>query len=178
MTTGASRKTKRTGIFILGGLLVALILAGVVSNFASAHPDGLDSSLREGCTFDADDNITGGSCPAQESRDHELADSPLADYGIRGVDNSYLSTGLAGVLGVLITFAVGGGLFWLARRRGTDAPESGADDPVASTAGGSDGSTGDGSTGDGSTGDGSTGGGRTGGDDAIDNSAGLSGRSG
>ncbi|WP_203858799.1 PDGLE domain-containing protein [Plantactinospora mayteni] len=109
--------SKRSGAFVLGGLLVALLLAGVVSNFASAHPDGLDSSLREGCTFDADDNITGGSCPAQQAKDHELADSPLADYGIRGVDNAFLSTGLSGVLGVLITFAVGGGLFWLTRRR-------------------------------------------------------------
>ncbi|MEN3611568.1 PDGLE domain-containing protein [Plantactinospora sp. ZYX-F-223] len=113
--------SKRSGAFILGGLLVALLLAGVVSNFASAHPDGLDSSLREGCTFDADDNITGGSCPAQQAKDHELADSPLADYGVRGVDNAFLSTGLSGVLGVLITFAVGGGLFWLSRRRSTTA---------------------------------------------------------
>nr|WP_203864876.1 PDGLE domain-containing protein [Plantactinospora endophytica] len=113
--------TVRSGAFILGGLLVALLLAGVVSNFASAHPDGLDSSLREGCTFDADDNITGGSCPAQETKDHELADSPLADYGVKGVDNGYLSTGLSGVLGVLITFAVGGGLFWLTRRRSATA---------------------------------------------------------
>ncbi|AVT34414.1 cobalamin biosynthesis protein CbiM [Plantactinospora sp. BC1] len=114
--------SKRSGAFILGGLLVALLLAGVVSNFASAHPDGLDSSLREGCTFDADDNITGGSCPAQEAEEHELADSPLADYGVRGIDNTFLSTGLSGVLGVLITFAVGGGLFWLTRRRPTAAP--------------------------------------------------------
>ena len=117
MTTGGIRMTKRSGAFILGGLLVALLLAGVVSNFASAHPDGLDSSLRKGCTFDPDDNITGGSCPAQEAKEHELADSPLADYGVRGIENPYLSTGLSGVLGVLITFAIGGGVFWLARRR-------------------------------------------------------------
>ena len=32
------------------GLLVALLLAGVVSNYASSHPDGLDSSLLKGCT--------------------------------------------------------------------------------------------------------------------------------
>ncbi|MEH1013467.1 PDGLE domain-containing protein [Micromonospora sp. CPCC 206060] len=113
---------KRSWGFLVGGLLVALLLAGVVSNFASPHPDGLDSSLRAGCTFDAEDNITGGSCPAQASREHELADSPFADYGLRGIDNPYLATGLSGVIGVLLTFAVGGGLFWLARRRnGTDA---------------------------------------------------------
>ncbi|MGK5674966.1 PDGLE domain-containing protein [Micromonospora sp. URMC 106] len=108
---------KRSWGFLVGGLLVALLLAGVVSNFASSHPDGLDSSLREGCTFDADDNITGGSCPAQREKEHEIG-GPLADYGIAGVDNDFLSTGLSGVLGVLLTFAVAGGVFWLVRRRG------------------------------------------------------------
>ncbi|WP_328424177.1 PDGLE domain-containing protein [Micromonospora sp. NBC_00389] len=105
--------------FLVGGLLVALLLAGVVSNYASSHPDGLDSSLLKGCTVDADDNIVGGSCPAQQTRDHELGDSPLADYGVRGVGNDFLSTGLSGVLGVLLTFAIGAGGFWLLRRRGT-----------------------------------------------------------
>ncbi|MEU7614534.1 PDGLE domain-containing protein [Micromonospora rifamycinica] len=109
---------KRSWGFVAVGLLVALVLAGVVSNYASSHPDGLDSSLLKGCTVNADDEITGGSCPARQARDHELADSPLADYGIRGVDNGFLSTGLSGVVGVLLTFAVGGGLFWLLRRRG------------------------------------------------------------
>ncbi|WBB70622.1 PDGLE domain-containing protein [Micromonospora sp. WMMD812] len=109
--------SKRPWAFVVGGLLVALLLAGVVSNYASSHPDGLDSSLLKGCTVDADDNITGGSCPAQQAKDHELADSPLADYGVRGIDNAFLSTGLSGVLGVLLTFAIGGGVFWLLRRR-------------------------------------------------------------
>ena len=109
--------SKRQWPFLLGGLLVALLLAGVVSNYASSHPDGLDSSLLKGCTVNADDEITGGSCPAQQAKDHELADSPLADYGVRGIGNDFVSTGLSGVLGVLLTFAVGGGLFWLARRR-------------------------------------------------------------
>ncbi|MCO1597934.1 PDGLE domain-containing protein [Micromonospora sp. RHAY321] len=104
--------------FLVGGLLVALLLAGVVSNYASSHPDGLDSSLLKGCTVDADDTIVGGSCPAQQAREHELGDSPLADYGVQGVGNDFLSTGLSGVLGVLITFAIGAGGFWLLRRRG------------------------------------------------------------
>ncbi|MFG1775877.1 PDGLE domain-containing protein [Micromonospora sp. NPDC049048] len=107
---------KRSWGFVVGGLLVALLLAGVVSNFASSHPDGLDSSLREGCTFDADDNITGGDCPAQREKEHEVG-GPLADYGVAGIDNEFLSTGLSGVVGVLLTFAVAGGAFWLVRRR-------------------------------------------------------------
>jgi cobalt/nickel transport protein len=115
--------------FLVGGLLVALLLAGVVSNFASPHPDGLDSSLRKGCTVDAHDNITGGSCPAQRTKAHEV-NGPLAAYGIKGVHNPYLSTGLSGVLGVLLTFAIGGGVFWLVRRRGpaADGPDGMAAD--------------------------------------------------
>jgi cobalt/nickel transport protein len=111
------RQHRRVGWFILGGLIVALVLAGVVSNFASSHPDGLEAATLEGCTVDAEGNITGGTCAAQGERDHELGDSPLADYGVRGVDNEFLSTGLSGVIGVLLTFAVGAGLFWLVRRR-------------------------------------------------------------
>ncbi|MFI6132497.1 PDGLE domain-containing protein [Micromonospora sp. NPDC051141] len=122
--------SKRSWPFLLGGLLVALLLAGVVSNYASSHPDGLDSSLLKGCTVNADDEITGGSCPAQQAKDHELADSPLADYGVRGIGNDFLSTGLSGVLGVLLTFALGGGLFWLARRRGPAATGSAAAGPA------------------------------------------------
>lgn len=108
---------KRSRWFILGGLLVALLLAGVVSNFASGSPDGLDSASTKGCATNAKGEITGGSCMAQNAGGHELGDAPLAGYGIRGIDNAYLSTGLAGVVGVLLTFAVGGGIFWLARSR-------------------------------------------------------------
>ncbi|MER7442397.1 PDGLE domain-containing protein [Micromonospora avicenniae] len=126
---------KRPWAFIVGGLLVALVLAGVVSNYASSHPDGLDSSLLKGCTVDADDNIVGGSCPAQQAKDHELADSPLADYGVRGIENGFLSTGLSGVLGVLLTFAIGGGAFWLLRRRSSGAAVDGATSGAVAAAG-------------------------------------------
>ncbi|XVV09051.1 PDGLE domain-containing protein [Actinoplanes sp. CA-131856] len=120
--------SKRLGWFLAGGLLVALLLAGVVSSFASGSPDGLDYTAREGCTFNAEGEITGGTCMAQQEGEHQLSDSPLADYGIKGIDNEYLSTGLSGVLGVLITFGIGAGVFWLARRRGqtpADTTEAG-----------------------------------------------------
>jgi cobalt/nickel transport protein len=102
---------------LLAGFVVALILAGVVSSFASSSPDGLDATARQGCTFGPDGEITGGTCMAQKEGDHQLRDSPLADYGIKGIANPYVSTGLSGILGVLITGAIGGGAFWLLRRR-------------------------------------------------------------
>jgi cobalt/nickel transport protein len=104
-------------MFLVAGLLVALLLAGVVSSFASSSPDGLDRTALDGCTVDASGEITGGTCMAQKEQEHQLGGSPLAGYGIRGIDNGYLATGLSGVLGVALTFAVGGGLFWLVRRR-------------------------------------------------------------
>ena len=112
---------KRTTGFLLAGLFVALVLAGVVSNFASGSPDGLDAASTRGCTVDAAGEITGGTCIAQGARDHETADSPLADYSVAGLDNPYLATGLSGVAGVLVTFALAGGVFWLARGRGRAA---------------------------------------------------------
>ena len=107
---------KRTTWFILGGLLVALLLAGVVSNLASSSPDGLDSASAKGCTTNAEGEITGGDCMAANAKEHEVG-GPFADYGIAGIDNAYVSTAIAGVGGVLLTFAIGGGIFWLVRSR-------------------------------------------------------------
>ena len=128
-----SRQRVKLAVFLGLGLLVALLLAGVVSSAASSQPDGLDATAREGCTFNSDDEITGGDCLAKSAKDHDLADSPLADYGIRGIDNSFVSTGLSGVAGVLLVAAIGGGLFWLLRGRGTTAAAPAADAPAADT---------------------------------------------
>ena len=98
----------RRNSFLLAGLVVALLLAGVVSTFASSDPDGLER-VAEYKGF------------AETAQDHALGDGPLADYGVRGVENDRLSTGLAGVVGVGITFAFGLGLFALVRR-GRDEP--------------------------------------------------------
>jgi cobalt/nickel transport protein len=104
--------------FYLGFALVALVVAGVLSYFADSDPDGLDSATLKGCEVvetAAGEELT-GSCIAQRAGDHHLADSPLADYTVDGDDRF---TGVAGVLGVLATAVVAGGLFWLLRRRPT-----------------------------------------------------------
>jgi cobalt/nickel transport protein len=117
--------TKRLGWFIAAGLLLAALLAGVASNFASSSPDGLDHTALNGCTVNDRGEITGGTCIAQRERAHQTADSPLAGYGLRGIDNKFLSTGLSGILGVAITFAIGGGIFWLVRHRKPAARQAG-----------------------------------------------------
>jgi cobalt/nickel transport protein len=127
--------SRRFGWVLAGGLLVAVLLAGVASNFASSSPDGLDATARKGCTVDADGNITGGTCMAQHERAHQLKDGPLAGYGIRGIANPYLSTGLSGVLGVLVTFGVGAGVFWLVRRRNATSRNTTSGNMTSTSAG-------------------------------------------
>lgn len=119
---------RRNGWFLAAGLVVCLVLAGVVSVFASGSPDGLEHAALQGCTVDENGEIVDGTCMAQGERDHDLADGVFADYGVRGLDNEALGTGLAGLVGVLLTFALGAGLFWLVRRRGAPAADSGRGD--------------------------------------------------
>jgi len=89
---------KRLWWYLGVGLVVALIAAGVLSGFAADDPDGLERvAIDEGFN--------------ETAEDHALADSPLADYAVEGVEDERLSTGLAGVIGVAITLVVAGGLF-------------------------------------------------------------------
>ena len=102
--------------FLLGFLVVALLVAGGLSYFASSSPDGLDSVTLHGCTVS---ETTGGeqldgTCIAQNAGEHATAGSPLADYTVGGSEGT---TGIAGVIGVLVTLLVAGGLFWVLRRR-------------------------------------------------------------
>ncbi|MFJ9207143.1 energy-coupling factor ABC transporter permease [Streptomyces sp. NPDC102264] len=90
------------------GLVTALVLAGFASFYASANPDGLEKVA-------ADQGID------RKTEPHHTADSPLADYGVRDLDDARISGGLAGVIGVGATVAVGSGVFWVVRRRRTAA---------------------------------------------------------
>ena len=92
-------------------LLVALLIAGLGSYYASTHPDGLEFvAERTGFLDTADDSST--------------AEGPFADYSTKGIDDARLSGGVAGVVGCLIVLVLAGGLAWTVRRRG---PADGAD---------------------------------------------------
>ena len=85
---------------------MALLLAAVISYYASGSPDGLE-------------RVAGDTGFNAAEEDHALADSPFADYGTSGIDNARLSGGMAGIVGVLATFAAAGGIFFLVKRRDT-----------------------------------------------------------
>ncbi|PBC82912.1 cobalt/nickel transport system permease protein [Streptomyces sp. KS_16] len=88
----------------LAGLAAALVCAGGISYYASASPDGLEKVAH-------DQGIDA------KARDHAAKDSPLADYSVKDITNPRLAGGLAGVIGVGATLAVGTGVFVVLRRR-------------------------------------------------------------
>jgi cobalt/nickel transport protein len=93
--------------FLISGFIASLFLAGIVSFYASSHPDGLEKVASNIGFIDS-------------AEDHTYSDGILADYGVKGIDNSRLSTGAAGVIGVVATGAVSTGLFFLIRRKSGD----------------------------------------------------------
>jgi cobalt/nickel transport protein len=110
-------RTTRNWLFWVGFAAATMIIAGVVSSFASSGPDGLDSATLKGCEVvesGGTDELT-GSCIAQHATDHPMATSPLADYALVGRDGT---GGVAGIIGVVVTVAVAGAVFRvLARSR-------------------------------------------------------------
>ncbi|MEU5630979.1 energy-coupling factor ABC transporter permease [Streptomyces rishiriensis] len=100
----AARASRRT--LWVTGLVTSLVLAGFVSFYASANPDGLEKVA-------TDHGID------RRTQKHPSSDSPLAGYGVKDVADARLSGGLAGVIGVGTTVVAGSAVFWTVRRRRT-----------------------------------------------------------
>jgi hypothetical protein len=79
-------------------LLVALVFAGIVSQFAAGDPDGLERVAEDTGFIDS-------------AEDHSLADFIFADYATAGVENETLSLAIAGIVGTIVTLLVAYGLF-------------------------------------------------------------------
>lgn len=94
----------RLPLFLAVGLAVTLLLAGIVSGYASSRPDGLEAVAEEQGFADT-------------ARDSPLAGSPVADYEFAPAPNEWVSTGAAGVAGVLLTLGLGAAVFVPLRRR-------------------------------------------------------------
>ncbi|MEU2059816.1 energy-coupling factor ABC transporter permease [Streptomyces sp. NPDC013455] len=105
-TAPVAARTSRRTLWVTG-LVTSLVLAGFVSFYASASPDGLEKVAH-------DKGID------RKAKEHASADSPLADYGVKDVSDARLSGGLAGVIGVGVTVVAGSAVFWALRRRRAD----------------------------------------------------------
>jgi cobalt/nickel transport system permease protein len=89
--------------FMIGGLLVALVFAAVVSQFAVDNPDGLERVAED----------TGFIDSAEE---HSLGDFIFADYATAGITNETVSLAIAGIVGTIVTLLVAAGIFMSLRR--------------------------------------------------------------
>ena len=101
----STRPTARLSVraLVIAGTVLVLVLAGVVSGCASSHPDGLEF-------------VAGRLGFHSSAQDSAAAASPLAHYGVSGVENARVSGGLSGVIGVLVVAAIMAALVWLLRR--------------------------------------------------------------
>ncbi|MET0910275.1 MAG: PDGLE domain-containing protein [Ilumatobacteraceae bacterium] len=93
-------------LFVVAGIAVAIALVVLIAPRANSNPDGLERVA-------IDHGIDAGA------QDHDLAASPFADYGVGGVDNDSVGTALAGIVGVVLVFGIGYGLFAATKRLGS-----------------------------------------------------------
>lgn len=82
---------------IIFGLFVALLIALLLSPFASSWPDGLER-VAEDKGF------------LEKGEIEPVLVSPIPDYAWPGIDNEAIATSLAGVVGTLIVFGLGFGI--------------------------------------------------------------------
>ena len=107
----------RTRTFAASALVLTLLLAGVASYYASTHPDGLER-VAEQMGF------------ADRAKDPPDGGGPMGDYRVDGVDSPRLAGGLAGVIGVVVTLVLAGGLGHVVRRRRPDHDADPDPDPA------------------------------------------------
>ncbi|TDD17622.1 energy-coupling factor ABC transporter permease [Nonomuraea diastatica] len=86
--------------FLLGGAGVTLVLAGLVSFFASSSPDGLEAVAEDKGFID-------------QAADHPFGSWALADYGEVGG----IPVGVAGIIGVGLVLVLTGAVAYAARSR-------------------------------------------------------------
>ncbi|GAB3658770.1 hypothetical protein GCM10027596_15470 [Nocardioides korecus] len=102
---------RRSGRFVAVGLLLALLLAGFGSFYASRHPDGLNFVAAKAGFIDRE-------------KTSPTAGGPFGHYETKGVSDQRLSRGLAGVAGCLLVLTIGGSLFWVLRRGSDDEDDA------------------------------------------------------
>lgn len=96
-------RTRSGRALLLTGLLLALLLAGVASYYASGSPDGLN-------------RVAGDLGFASVEQTSGASNGPLAGYEVAGLGNARWSGGLAGVLGCLVVLGCSS-VFYLLRTR-------------------------------------------------------------
>ncbi|MFZ5642007.1 MAG: PDGLE domain-containing protein [Bacillota bacterium] len=74
-------------------LIAAVIIAAILSPFASSNPDGLERVATDLGFIERGEGTA-------------IIESPIADYIFPGIENEAVATAVAGIAGTVITFAV------------------------------------------------------------------------
>jgi len=88
---------------IIFGLLIALLLAILISPFASSWPDGLEK-VAEDKGF------------LEKGEVQPVLTSPIPDYTWPGIGSEKIATSMAGIIGTLIVFGMGYGVAALLKK--------------------------------------------------------------
>ncbi|MDY6966678.1 MAG: PDGLE domain-containing protein [Halobacteriota archaeon] len=75
------------------GLIIALVLSGAISLFATSSPDGLER-VAEDIGF------------IEEGEEEEVMEAPMPDYAISEIEDETLSASLAGLIGTVVIFLI------------------------------------------------------------------------
>jgi len=90
---------------LLVGILVAVVIGGFVSYFASSSPDGLEKTQEDMAAAEPP------HAPAAPPP------SPFAEYNLKGLPEGFLSNAAAGVAGSLLVLGVLLGVGYALKRR-------------------------------------------------------------
>ena len=107
----ASQGSRSIAPFVLVGLVVALLIGAVVSNFAASTPDALQRAVIDSACEGEPNGAAVEECLAEQEGEPVLDVQPAStfDYGV---------TWFSGLVGVILCFAVGAGMVLLLRRTG------------------------------------------------------------
>jgi cobalt/nickel transport protein len=109
-----THSSTRMAAFVMSGLGAALLIAVLLSPFASSDPDGLDR-VSQDHGFD--------TAAVEEPPAHKLPFYQVFDeYALRGVPEG-VATPLAGLVGTLVTFGLAWGIGKVLIRRNASTSE-------------------------------------------------------
>jgi hypothetical protein len=115
-----SKSNAKLWAFFGLALLVAALLAVFISPYASKSPDGLDKF--------AESHKEAAGFQKAEKYKPVYKGAPLSEYAVPAVKNEKVSTGLSGLIGVIVTLVAGTGLALVialtSRRKKKSSPDA------------------------------------------------------
>ena len=98
---------KQTKHLLIGGLIIAILIAAVSAFIASADPDGLEKAMEDILP----ENVL------HEIEESHLIESPMPDYEIGAFGEGPIGTLISFLIGTIVVFILALGLGYLLKRK-------------------------------------------------------------